>query len=240
MILGLLVVQWFGERYFEKKICSFWPKVEKIEENWQQFREECFSNVRTIKEFSCEARQEAKFRGMLTHDRETRAQGVHIWATRCAAFSMFGSLTVTAVWYFGLNCILDGTTTFGAISSFVLLVDAVRGSANTVLTTYQESMKKAAKLCHTFDLMERPSKIPIDAGETVDKGKVHGQVELRAVRFSYPSRPETEVLRSLNLTLQAGKMTALCGGSGGGKSSIAGLVLRNYDPLVIRIFNTCV
>jgi ATP-binding cassette subfamily B multidrug efflux pump len=235
MILLLLIVQWFGERFFEKLSCSYWPKVEKIEEYWQKFREESFSNVRTIKEFSCEAKQEGKFRALLNYDREVRAQGVHIWAMRCAAFSMFGSLTLTTVWYFGLKGVLDGTTTLGAVSSFVLLVDSVRDSANTILTTYQESMKKAAKLCHTFDLMERPSQIPIDVGEPVDKSKVQGQMELRAVCFSYPSRPKTEVLRSINLTLQAGKVTALCGGSGGGKSSIAGLVLRNYDPLVSAV-----
>ncbi len=40
------------------------------------------------------------------------------------------------------------------------------------------------------------------------------------------------MLKSIDLTLRPGTVTALCGGSGGGKSSIAGLVLRNYDALV--------
>jgi ABC-type multidrug transport system fused ATPase/permease subunit len=235
LIIGLLVVQCVGERYFEKANNNYWPQFEKIEEAWQQFREESFSNVRTIKEFSCEAKQEAKFRGMLNYDRQKRSDGVHIWASRCAAFSIFGGVTITSVWYFGLQGVLAGTTTIGATSSFVLLVDSVRESASNILTTYQDSMKRAARLCKTFDLMERPSKIPIDVGELVDKSTLKGRVELRGVRFAYPSRPETDILRSINLTLQAGKMTALCGGSGGGKSSIAGLVLRNYDPLVLRI-----
>mmetsp|Transcript_38638 Transcript_38638/g.93617 ORF Transcript_38638/g.93617 Transcript_38638/m.93617 type:complete len:744 (-) Transcript_38638:316-2547(-) len=55
-------------------------------------------------------------------------------------------------------------------------------------------------------------------------------VQFTGVDFSYPTRPETKVLDKLNLTIPAGKMLALVGGSGAGKSTIASLLTRLYDP----------
>ena len=57
-----------------------------------------------------------------------------------------------------------------------------------------------------------------------------GDVELRNVTFTYPSRPESQVLQDVSLTFPAGKQTAIVGLSGSGKSTIASMVLRLYDP----------
>lgn len=54
--------------------------------------------------------------------------------------------------------------------------------------------------------------------------QVTGEVDLKDVRFRYPSRPETEVLRGLNLSLFPGKVVALVGPSGGGKSTVCHLI----------------
>ena len=59
---------------------------------------------------------------------------------------------------------------------------------------------------------------------------IQGEVEFHDVSFCYPSRPGEPVLRSLNLKLAAGKVTAIVGDSGAGKSTLAKLLLRLYDP----------
>lgn len=60
---------------------------------------------------------------------------------------------------------------------------------------------------------------------------VSGDIELRNVVFAYPSRPDTQVLKNVSLRCPAGKYTAIVGLSGSGKSTIAGLASRIYDPL---------
>lgn len=62
------------------------------------------------------------------------------------------------------------------------------------------------------------------------KEKCHGEVTLRGVSFAYPSRPQTLVLQNVDIFIPAGETTFIVGGSGSGKSTIAHLLLRLYEP----------
>lgn len=66
--------------------------------------------------------------------------------------------------------------------------------------------------------------------------QAEGGFEFKDVSFTYPSRPEVTVLNQINLSIPANKHTALVGLSGSGKSTIAGLVTRLYDPCQGQIF----
>ena len=79
--------------------------------------------------------------------------------------------------------------------------------------------------------MDRPSRIDgtSDTGLRLAPVTV-GQFKLQNVTFSYPSRPEQNVLQNVSLEFPAGKKTALVGFSGSGKSTVTSLLLRLYDP----------
>jgi len=81
-----------------------------------------------------------------------------------------------------------------------------------------------------FEIIERDSQIDpfSDEGEIPDT--IHGEVHFENVAFSYPSRPDTQILRSLNLSAPQGKTLALVGPSGCGKSTAVLLLERFYDP----------
>ena len=70
-----------------------------------------------------------------------------------------------------------------------------------------------------------------------------GRLELRDVTFAYPQRPDVPVFKCLNLTVPAGRVTALVGESGGGKSTIVNLVQRFYDvqsgTCILHLSSTC-
>ena len=60
---------------------------------------------------------------------------------------------------------------------------------------------------------------------------VTGQVDLKEVDFSYPSRPDVKILNNFSLSVPAGKTIALVGSSGSGKSTVVSLIERFYDPI---------
>ena len=78
-----------------------------------------------------------------------------------------------------------------------------------------------------FALLDRQPKVT-GGTETIDA--VSGAVALQGVRFAYPTRPDAVVLDGMTMTIQPGEVVALVGPSGGGKSTIAALLSRFYDP----------
>ncbi|KAH6677860.1 multidrug/pheromone exporter [Plectosphaerella plurivora] len=115
---------------------------------------------------------------------------------------------------------------------FTVLFSVIIGASMVMaiapqMVTFTRSATAATEL---FTLIDRQSEInPFDdSGERPDR--LIGDVELKNISFSYPTRPDTTVLDSFSLHVPAGKVTALVGPSGSGKSTIIGLLERWYNP----------
>lgn len=68
------------------------------------------------------------------------------------------------------------------------------------------------------------------SGYTIPFDKLTGEIRFENVTFAYPSRPDQIVLRDFSLTLKPGQTVALVGASGSGKSTVASLLERFYEP----------
>jgi ATP-binding cassette subfamily B (MDR/TAP) protein 1 len=84
-----------------------------------------------------------------------------------------------------------------------------------------------------FSVIDRPV-TEKSAGKTLPN--VQGSIELRGIKHVYPSRPEVVVMKNVNLVIPAGKVTALVGASGSGKSTAVGLIERFYEPIGGQVF----
>jgi ABC-type multidrug transport system fused ATPase/permease subunit len=98
----------------------------------------------------------------------------------------------------------------------------------TLSSLYGDFMKAVGASVRIFELLDRVPEVPCQGGDKpID---FDGSISFHNVRFTYPSRPDTEVLKGVSFSVQPGQMVALVGPSGGGKSTIVCLIERFYDP----------
>jgi len=111
---------------------------------------------------------------------------------------------------------------------FLLLLLRSLGQAAPSLTAFIRAKAAAYPI---FEMIERDtvSKASSRTGQKLDK--VEGCIQFKNVSFSYPSRPDVVVFNNLCLDIPSGKIVALVGGSGSGKSTVISLIERFYEPL---------
>uniref|UniRef100_A0A803MUN3 Uncharacterized protein n=1 Tax=Chenopodium quinoa TaxID=63459 RepID=A0A803MUN3_CHEQI len=131
--------------------------------------------------------------------------------------------------YAGAQLVGHGKTTFPDVFRvFFALAMAAVGISQTSSLAPDTSKAKSAT-ASVFAILDRKSKINSgdESGMTIDH--VKGEIQLRHVSFTYPTRPEVQIFQDLCLTIHAGKTVAIVGESGSGKSTVISLLQRFYD-----------
>lgn len=82
-----------------------------------------------------------------------------------------------------------------------------------------------------FEMIERNTTSKANAKIGRKLFKLDGHIQFKNVSFSYPSRPDVTIFNKLSLDIPSGKIVALVGGSGSGKSTVISLIERFYEPL---------
>ncbi|VAH38078.1 unnamed protein product [Triticum turgidum subsp. durum] len=133
------------------------------------------------------------------------------------------------LWY-GSHLVRSHGSTFSkVIKVFVVLVVTANSVAETV-SLAPEIVRGGESIRSIFGILNRATRIEPDDPEAERVTTVRGDIELRHVDFSYPSRPDIEIFKDFNLKIQAGRSQALVGASGSGKSTVIALIERFYDP----------
>lgn len=137
-------------------------------------------------------------------------------------FAIFGSF-VLVIW-FGLQL----NTEPGELFTFILFMAFIGGSLGGLPEVYAQIVKAIGATERLREILDEPKEVDLNKVEGATT-PIHGQVSYQDVRFTYATRPEAEVLKGINLNVQAGEKIALAGASGAGKSTIAQLLMRFYD-----------
>lgn len=142
-------------------------------------------------------------------------------------FGLFGSI-IGVIWY-GLLLRESGDISDGDLFSFVLYTVFVGASIGGIADLYSQLVKAIGASENLLEILDESA----ESGDTeVDSGtlKLKGSIQFRHVGFSYPSRSDVPVLSDITFEVNPGQTVALVGASGAGKSTIAFLLLRFYDP----------
>jgi ABC-type multidrug transport system fused ATPase/permease subunit len=143
-------------------------------------------------------------------------------------FGLFGAM-VAVIWK-GSTLMAAGVIDAGQLFSFVIysgFIGGTIGGLANVLTQIQKFIGATEELFDIFKEVEEPL---TDLFEVSPAEQLRGQIEIKNLSFSYPSRPGEEVLNDISVKITENQLVALVGTSGAGKSTIASLLLRLHDP----------
>lgn len=143
-------------------------------------------------------------------------------------FCLFGAI-VAVIWY-GVNLASRNELLIGDLISFILYSAFVGASFGGIAELYAQIQKAVGAIERVFEILDEQPE-PLDIAEHKElTTRIEGTVIFKDVAFTYPSRKEIQVLKSINLTVNKGETIAVVGPSGSGKSTLVGLLLRFYDP----------
>lgn len=187
--------------------------------------EETLQSIMTVKSFAGEDYESNRYRRGLNRvvDVALKAAGFRGAFISFIIFALFGGI-VAVMWY-GATLVASGEMTVGDLVSFVLYTTFIGGSIAGLGDIYGQIQKAIGSSERVLEILDEEPEL-----STADFQKVRmsGEVQFEQVRFNYPTRPELEVLKNINLHIPAGEKVALAGQSGAGKSTIIQLLLKFY------------
>ncbi|CAG8659293.1 3563_t:CDS:2, partial [Dentiscutata heterogama] len=188
------------------------------------------SAIKTIKAFNGEAKEEKKHLDHLQEANSVSANLAWIYAIRVGMIQfLILSLFVQGFW-FGSILVSEKKLAPGDVLSIFYASLLGASVLKEILPKLASIAKAKDAVKHINILLEKVTLIDLRALRGFTLTEIKGDIEFNDVSFSYPTRPDTYVLKNINLTIPAGKTTVLVGQSGSGKSTITQLIQRLYEP----------
>lgn len=131
----------------------------------------------------------------------------------------------------GSKMLVDGETSLSNILTILMAVMIGAFNLGNVAPNIQAFTNAVAAAAKIFNTIDRASPLDSSSNDGEKLENIQGSIRLSKIKHIYPSRPEVTVMDDVSLEIPAGKVTALVGASGSGKSTIVGLVERFYDPV---------
>jgi len=192
------------------------------------YLQETLSGVRVVRAFGQEPRHMRRFAELNDEHREANMKTVYLNAAYFPAVELLSAVATAAILLYGGNQVVSGGgVTIGVLAAFVFYLqsffDPIQ-SLSQLYTTYQAGMAALDKI---FELLDEEPDIA-DRPGSVELPRVRGEIVFEDVTFTYGG--EAPALDHVTLTVPPGQTLALVGATGAGKSTLAKLVARFYDP----------
>jgi ATP-binding cassette subfamily B protein len=217
------------------------------------YLQETLSGIRVVRSFGQEHHHEARFAQLNSENCDANMVTVKLNARYFPAVEMLSGIALAVIVLYGGYQALDGHITAGTVVAFVgtlsYLFEPIQ-QLSQLYTTYQSGMAALEKIFQLLDVTPDLS----DRAGAMRLERIHGEVRFEDVSFAYNPRrrarreagasadgpsgeapEEVRALEHIDLTIPPGQTVALVGATGAGKSTMAKLLARFYDPTSGRI-----
>jgi ATP-binding cassette, subfamily B, bacterial len=193
---------------------------------------ETMTGMRAVQAFRKEARNNAEYGELAENYRRINARSIRLFAVLDPGLTLIGNLTVAVVLLIGGYRVATGGMAIGVLLAAVLYSRRFFDPMEDLATFYNAYQAAAAALEKVSGVLEERPTVP-EPTSPVPLPPARGTVRFEHVRFQY--KEGREVLPLFDLEVPAGQTIALVGSTGAGKSTLAKLIARFYDPTAGRI-----
>jgi ATP-binding cassette subfamily B protein len=210
----------------EKNLLERWAKI------YSRFNE-VLSGIVTVRSFAMEDTEKRRFLNDVNNANQVVVRGVRFDGYINGAENIIIALARLSAIGMGGYFVLNGTATLGTLVAFLGYVGGLFGPVQGLTGIYKTLKTASVSIDQVFSILDTQDHLG-DAPDAIEAHKLIGQVEFKNVHFSYglKGRP---LLNGINLQVDPGKMVAIVGPTGSGKSTMMALLQRFYDPVMGEI-----
>jgi len=232
VMLAVVPVVALGATLYGRSLRKLSKQVQDALARASEVAEESLSGIRTVRSFDREAMESSRYTQAVEDSFELARQRARVGAIFTGFVGILGYGAIAAVLWYGGVLLLDGRLTFGELTSFLLYTFTVAFSIGALGSLWSDFARAAGASQRVFELIDA-APAPDSSGQRLDKPK--GLIRFSGVQFAYPTRPDAMILDGFELALEPGQVVAMVGPSGGGKSTVAHLISKLYEPLTGQV-----
>ena len=229
----IIIVKKFGEYISEKASGSLdLNKFQKLDEKYNNYLTDFIYNIRLIKSFATERFELNKIKK--TKRKMFRLFDNPYMSLYEAVFALSKLGDYFLLYYIG-SLVISGNLSFGQYTIFETYFNKFQDEFESLYKSFGKYNAFLVDWRSFFELYDYEPKI-VSLKNYIPKEKINGKIVFENIKFSYPLNPEVNILNNLSFSIEPGKILALVGYSGSGKSTISNLIQRFYDPIEGNIF----
>jgi ATP-binding cassette subfamily B protein len=191
---------------------------------------ESLRGIRAVQAFRREPRNNEIFRDLDERNREAMTESFQLLTVYWPGIRLVGNITTAVVLLYGGDRVIHGHMGVGVLAAFVLYLRQFFEPMAEVSQFYDSFQGAAAGIEKLAGVLDEAPKVALpEVSTAAPDGLFGGAVEFDHVSFGY--RAEREIVHDFSLQISAGQTVALLGNTGAGKSTLARLLARFYDPL---------
>ena len=227
-VLISFIPLWFLTRWFQKRTRTNYRKTRVASAKLIVHFVETMTGIRAVKAFRKEAQNQVKYAELVEDYRDVNAKVIQLFGIFDPGLIFIGRVTAAAVLLFGGLRVIEGSLGIGVLLSCILYVRSFYDPMEQLAMFYNSVQSANSGLEKISGVLEEEPSVPETENPTA-LTEPHGHIEFNDVQFAYSNG--TEILPNFSLDIPAGQTIALVGTTGAGKSTLAKLVARFYDPV---------
>ena len=228
IVLISFIPLWFLTRWFQKRTRTNYRKTRVASAKLIVHFVETMTGIRAVKAFRKEKQNQEKYAELVEDYRNVNAKVIQLFGIFDPGLILIGRVTAAAVLLFGGLRVVDGTLGIGVLLSCILYVRSFYDPMEQLAMFYNSFQSANSGLEKISGVLEEEPSVA-EPENPVKLDEPHGHIQFADVQFAYSNG--TEVLPNFSLDIPAGQTIALVGTTGAGKSTLAKLVARFYDPV---------